>query len=551
MEVTKFEIRKDGDSHIASFTVRLNTDTDKFNDKMEEILDRTRKKLEDMHKINPGDYFIARKPKDATGGLPWIDAMDKFDGVIQKCASSGEYGRILSENTFMDTWWYDPSWCEKVSPGDVMKTGKHTVFIFKKLKNGEIFDYAFYSENIGLIIDENTSIPNPLHLPFSHATSEEAKPLFDALARAGKRWNKEKLQVEDIVWEPKAGDVCTNKYGSIFIYREKCFSDIEVYAALYNNAFFVDKVAFNDGVRLATYEERCQFFERLVKEGYKWNAKKLKLTKVETKPNEEITRERINFCNGVKISCGTWVPSFLEMLGVEKWTPKVGEFVAHKGGWIYIHKGIENGRIKRYAALSPNGNVYYKYSTHFVGVESDLRGPATESECQKLIEALKKEGKQWNAEKMCIEDMPKFYTRPKKDFILSGISKMSPIEIDEAVLFVSALSDREKRGIEDNPKDKTIPKSTPATYEEVLRSCGCSDEEIRRMGIIEDKPKELTESLANDLIKAIEELDKSLAEFNEILPGFMAGIMRDMSYSLGKRDALKQVIKLCKKLLNE
>ena len=452
----------------------------------------------EQEEIGPGDYFIARKPKNPLEGLPWMDVMDKFDGVIQKCVATSECGRILSENTFMDTWWYYPSWCEKVSPGDVMKTGKHTVFIFKKLKNGEIFDYAFYSENIGLIIDENTSIPNPLHLPFSHATPEEAQPLFDALARAGKRWNKEKLQVEDIVWELKAGDVCTNKYGSIFIYKRKCFYDIEVYAALYNNVFYVDRVAFNKGVRLATYEERCTFFEGLVKEGYKWNAKKLKLTKVETKPNEEITRERINFCNGVKISCGTWVPSLLEMLGVEKWTPKVGEFVAHKGGWIYIHKGIENGRIKRYAALSPNGNVYYKYPNQYVGFEPYLRGPATESERQKLLDALAKEGKRWNAEKMCVEDVP-----------------------------------------------------TPLTDEEVLRSCGCSYEEIRRMRIIEDKPKELTESLANELIKAIEELDKSLAEFNETPPELKAGIMRYISYSSGKRDALKQVIKLCKKLLNE
>jgi hypothetical protein len=104
-------------------------------------------------------------------------------------------------------WWYDPSWCEKVSPGDVMKTGKHTVFIFKKLKNGEIFDYAFYSENIGLIIDENTSIPNPLHLPFSHATPKEAKPLFDALAECGKRWNAEKMCIEDMPTPPTYEEV--------------------------------------------------------------------------------------------------------------------------------------------------------------------------------------------------------------------------------------------------------------------------------------------------------------------------------------------------------
>jgi hypothetical protein len=301
----------------------------------------------EQEEIGPGDYFIARKPKNPLEGLPWIDAMNKFDGVIQKCASIGEDGRILSENTFMDAWWYDPSWCEKVSPGDVMKTKMGSLFIFKEMKNGRLFDYAFYNPSIHFC--------NPF-------------------------------------------------------------------------AYFV----IND----------------------------------------------ISFCA----------------------------------------QGLRH---------------------------------ATSEEAQELFDALAKEGKRWNAEKMCIEDMPKFYTRPKKDFILSGISKISPIEIDEAVLFVSALSDREKRGIEDNPKDKTIPKSTPATDEEVLRSWGCSDEEIRRMEKIEDKTKELTESLANEGIEALNELNKLLAEFNETLPELKAGIMRDMSYSLGKRDALKQVIKLCKKLLNE
>lgn len=420
MEVTKFEIRKDGDSHIASFTVRLNTDTDKFNDKMEEILDRTRKKLEDMHKINPGDYFIARKPNHNDGLFRWCDKMDKYDGVIQECQDTAHNGSLLAGN---EDCGYAIDWCEKVSPGDVMKTGLGDLIIFKEFKAGRLYASAFYSHKTGEIFT-NPDVPifNPLQLHISHTTPEEARPLFDALAKCGKKWNKEKLQVEDIVWKPKAGDVCANKYGSIFIYKRKCFYDIEVYAALYNNVFYVDRVAFNKGVRLATYEERCVFFERLVKEGYKWNAKKLKLTKVETKPNEEITRERINFCNGVKISCDTsFSQDFSSLLGIEKWTPKEGEFVAHKDGWIHIHKDIdENMHVKHYVALSPIGNVYYKYSTQFVGVESDLRGPATESECQKLIEALKKEGKQWNVEKMCVEDLPKFRFIPKASFQEQG-----------------------------------------------------------------------------------------------------------------------------------
>lgn len=194
MEVTKFEIRKDGDTHIASYTVRLNPYTDKFNDKMEEFRDLVNKELADMHKIKPGDYFIARKPKDALGGLPWIDAMDKFDGVIQKCASIGVRGCVLSENTFMDTWWYDPSWCEKVSPGDVMKTDKGSLFIFKEMKDGKVYDHAFYNE-FGYVVINDDEISD---MPYSHATPEEAQELFDALAKGGKRWNAEKMQIEDI-----------------------------------------------------------------------------------------------------------------------------------------------------------------------------------------------------------------------------------------------------------------------------------------------------------------------------------------------------------------
>ena len=241
----------------------------------------------EQEEIGPGDYFIARKPKNPLEGLPWMDVMDKFDGVIQKCVATSECGRILSENTFMDTWWYYPSWCEKVSPGDVMKTARGGIFIFKEVKGGRVFDYA-YLNSFGYVIITDGETPS---MTYSHATHEEANTLFDALA---------------------------------------------------------------------------------------------------------------------------------------------------------------------------------------------------------------KEGKRWNANKMCIEDMP-----------------------------------------------------TPPTDEEVLRSWGCSDEEIKRMVKIEDDTKYITESLANEGIVALNEMNKLLAEFNEILPELRTGIMRDISYSSGKKDALKQVIKLCKKLLNE
>ena len=308
--------------------------------------------------IKVGDYLIARKPIFENTTLNWNESMDKYDGVIQKCELITRYGNIA---TGMNGWRFHPGWCEKVSPGDVMKRDNGDIFIFREIIDGKTFHHAFYNPTYDhLSTSKDCSICSKTPVRAIHATNEEAQPLFNALAKNGKKWNKEKLQVEDI-----------------------------------------------------------------------------------------------------------------------KWVPKAGEFVAHKDGWIHIHKRIEeDGRVKHYAAMSPGGDVYYN---DFVGFESDLRGPATESEKKKLIEAIGKEGKQWNEEKMCVEDIPK-----------------------------------------------------PKTDEECLRAWGCGE-------------------------KAIDDYMKYSKKYDMVSKLYAENSFRQLpfidvlyeSYMLDKRKSLKQIIKLCKQLLNE
>jgi len=145
-------------------------------------------------KIQPGDYFIARKPKRNSAPLSWCASMDKYDGIIQKCERISFYGSIVSG----DPWvFFHPDWCEKVNTGDVMKTEYDDLFIFKGVSDGDYLDFAYYrgGKPPKLFIDDT---PNSM-VAVSHATKVEEQVLFNALARAGKKWNKKKLIIEDRV----------------------------------------------------------------------------------------------------------------------------------------------------------------------------------------------------------------------------------------------------------------------------------------------------------------------------------------------------------------
>lgn len=90
----------------------------------------------------------------------------------------------------------------------------------------------------------------------------------------------------------------------------------------------------------------------------------------------------------------------------QKYVPKDGDVVSCKE-IIVIYAGTNgNGGIMTYAALHEQ-----RLQTEVCGIgwgyTCDYR-PATEAEKQRLFDALAKEGKQWNAEKKCIEDLPRW-----------------------------------------------------------------------------------------------------------------------------------------------
>lgn len=76
-------------------------------------------------------------------------------------------------------------------PGDVMVNGLGSVYIFKDV-DGDGYHNYFVRLRRGQVAYNNVAIPGRL------ATPEEAKPLWDALKKAGKRWNAETMQVEDV-----------------------------------------------------------------------------------------------------------------------------------------------------------------------------------------------------------------------------------------------------------------------------------------------------------------------------------------------------------------
>jgi len=173
--------------------------------------------------IKVGDYFIARKPEYVTQTPVWDVYMCRYDGVIQKCEEIRN-SYIRSDN---DTPLYHPSWCEKVSVGDVMKTEYDDLFIFKGVSDGDYLDFAYYKggKPPKLFIDDT---PNSM-VAVSHATKVEEQVLFNALAKNGKKWNKEKMCVEDVV-KPKSDEECLRAWGC----GEKAIDDYMKYSEKYD-----------------------------------------------------------------------------------------------------------------------------------------------------------------------------------------------------------------------------------------------------------------------------------------------------------------------------
>ena len=91
----------------------------------------------------------------------------------------------------------------------------------------------------------------------------------------------------------------------------------------------------------------------------------------------------------------------------QKYVPKDGDIVTSSRGLIAIYAGTnETEGIMTYAALHEQ-RLQTVISERGWGYTENF-SPATDTEKQRLFDALAKEGKRWNAEKKCIEDLPRW-----------------------------------------------------------------------------------------------------------------------------------------------
>lgn len=184
-------------------------------------------------------------------------------------------------------------------------------------------------------------------------------------------------------FSPKPGDLVTvisPRGKSIFIYKSgECKKGKKVYCFAqlhYGNGFcdgswiIEDKNNDTTDWHLSTKSDRCEFFEAMVKAGYKWNARKLELKKVE-----------------------------------KKWEPEDGDFVVAECPMILpflIIARSDSTGIGHHACLH-NGHLSILSTGYFSNNFKFCK--QTEQEKKMLIDALSKDGKTWNPKLKRIEDM--------------------------------------------------------------------------------------------------------------------------------------------------
>ena len=96
----------------------------------------------------------------------------------------------------------------------------------------------------------------------------------------------------------------------------------------------------------------------------------------------------------------------------DKYVPKDGDIVCDPVsccGVVAICAGTNKaGGIKTHAAYMMHEDIIDASFSEDGLCETDTCRPATEAEKQRLFDALAKQGKRWNAEKRCVEDLPRW-----------------------------------------------------------------------------------------------------------------------------------------------
>ena len=260
---------------------------------------------------------------------------------------------------------------ERFKVGDFVTLDEQWVSVYRgagKMK-GTISDFC----GTHFKHDAFTDIEPTCHRHYSTIRQSSASEIvaFESLLRkSGKRWNAQKMQIVDLEWTPKRGEVVKTAMGNIYIYNFQHNLGFDMLGHICCMNGKIEECCGGTSALQTTREERGKFFEALGKAGYKWNSKKLELKKVE-----------------------------------KKWEPKDGEFIVAKDGTISIlGKKEPSGNSNVLCRLFKNGILHpCHHGTYTPGF---IIRKATESECQQILGALKKAGKTWNAELKRVEDVP-------------------------------------------------------------------------------------------------------------------------------------------------
>ena len=132
------------------------------------------------------DYRVEESPYDLIEEVPSETTRHTFDipKGVKKVTVEQVGNRIVVEMVPEE---------KAPKPGDVMINERGSVYIFKSVRDSGAFHnlFAWIGKNGRL------SLPGWCY-PGRPATPKEAQPLWDALKKAGKRWNPETMQVEDV-----------------------------------------------------------------------------------------------------------------------------------------------------------------------------------------------------------------------------------------------------------------------------------------------------------------------------------------------------------------
>jgi hypothetical protein len=179
-----------------------------------------------LHKGNNGEWYTKNGSFACSFGDPSFDLIEEVpseptrhtfdipDGV-KKVTVEQHGNRIIVEMV--------PEERKEPKPGDVMINRFGSVYIFKSAVDKHSHEhYAWLGTSGRLAIDTKCDPGRP-------ATPEEAQPLWDALKKAGKRWNSETMQVEEITEKEKIENFLESYADGVMWSREQVRCLIEDY----------------------------------------------------------------------------------------------------------------------------------------------------------------------------------------------------------------------------------------------------------------------------------------------------------------------------------